>query len=210
MPGRLTDKVALITGSSSGLGSAIAHAYAAEGAHICCVDLYPSPRNPVDPATGKADSFHNRVAGGTPTHEALRAAHGGRHVFVRADVTAAGDVEAAVAACVRAFGRLDVMVNNAGISVESAHVRPRRVHETDEDEYDRTMAVNAKGVFLGCKYAVRQMLRQQPLPGVGGDRGWIVNTASVQGFLAYFGTRTSTTASGGRGWVQLAPLMRCE
>jgi NAD(P)-dependent dehydrogenase (short-subunit alcohol dehydrogenase family) len=92
------------------------------------------------------------------------------------------------------------MVNNAGISVESTHVKAKGVHETDESDWDKTMAVNAKGVFLGCKYAIRQMLEQEPWeedPEAGEDRregderdrGWIVNTASVQGLLGYWGTR---------------------
>ncbi|KAK5149191.1 hypothetical protein LTR16_012725, partial [Cryomyces antarcticus] len=79
------------------------------------------------------------------------------------------------------------MVNNAGISVESTHVRMLRVHEASEEDWDRTMAINAKGVFLGCKYAVGQMLRQERREGER-DRGWIVNTASVQGLVAYYGT----------------------
>lgn len=204
MPGRLQGKTAIgeylypsiyiqsdrkrtVTGSSSGLGRAIATAYAHEGANICCVDLYPSPRNAINSKTGKADDFNNRVEG-EPTHESLRQA-GARSTFVKADLTNAADVEAAVASCVKEFGRLDVMVNNAGISVESTHIRPLKVHETSEEDYDKTMAINAKGIFLGCKYATRQMLDQEPLEA-GGDRGWIVNTASIQGMVAYYGTRT--------------------
>ncbi|KAJ9662707.1 hypothetical protein H2201_005991 [Coniosporium apollinis] len=196
MPARLAGKTALITGSSSGLGRAIAHAYAAEGARVCCVDLYPTLRNAVNPSTGKADDFHNRRSDGVPTHESLVAAYGGDHFFVRADLTVAADVEAAVAACVERFGRLDIMVNNAGISVESTHVRPLRVHETSEGDYDRTMAINAKGVFLGCKYAIRQMLKQELVEGRGGDRGWIVNTASTQGLVAYYGTPSYCASKG--------------
>lgn len=187
--GRLAGKTAIVTGASSGLGREIAKAYAREGAQVCCVDLYPTLRNAVDPSTGKADSFHNRIATGTPTHEALIETVGGKHIFVPADLTKAEDVERAVDTCVREFGRLDVMANNAGISVESTHPRPLRIHETDENDYDKTMAINAKGVFLGCKYAIRQMLQQEPLPGKNGDKGWIINTASVQGMVGYYGTR---------------------
>jgi len=79
------------------------------------------------------------------------------------------------------------LVNNAGISVESTHESVKRVHETDEEDWDKTMAVNAKGVFLGCKYGVKQMLKQDLLTDER-DRGWIVNTASVQGLVAYWGT----------------------
>jgi NAD(P)-dependent dehydrogenase (short-subunit alcohol dehydrogenase family) len=148
MPGRLFGKTAIITGSSSGLDRAIAHVYAQEGAQICCVDLYPSP------TTSKAEPFHNRIATGTPAHEALRETYGGRYIFVCADLTKAEDVERAVVTCANEFGRLDVIVNNAGISVESTHVRPLRIHETAEDGYDKIMAVNAKEAFLGCKYAI--------------------------------------------------------
>ncbi|KAL2352012.1 hypothetical protein BJ546DRAFT_850749 [Cryomyces antarcticus] len=188
MPGRLHNKAALVTGSSSGLGRAIALAYASEGAQICCVDLYPSPRNATNVSTGKADSFHNRLPSSESTHaELLRLYPVSGAIFVQADVINAKEMEQAVARCVEAFGRLDVMVNNAGISVESTHVRMLRVHETSEEDWDRTMAINAKGVFLGCKYAVGQMLRQERREGER-DRGWIVNTASVQGLVAYYGT----------------------
>lgn len=187
---RLVDRVAFITGSSSGLGREIAHAYAIEGAHVCCVDLYPGLRNAIDSNTGKADDFHNRANTGVPTHEAIRAHPDGKpHIFIRADVTSASDVEAAIEECVATFGRLDIMVNNAGISVESTHVKVLRCHETEEEDWDKTLNINAKGVFLGCKYAIRQMLKQDPLKQAKGDRGWIVNTASVQGMVGYFGTR---------------------
>ena len=184
--GRLQGKVALITGSSSGLGRAICLAYASEGALICCVDLYPGPRNTVDSTTGKADSFHNRTEGEATHHELRRLGY--RASFVQADMTKSDDIELAVTVCVQEYGRLDIMVNNAGISVESTHKEVLGIHETSEEEYDLTMAINAKGVFLGCKFAVRQMLAQDPKPGER-DRGWIVNTASVQGLVGYYGTR---------------------
>jgi len=186
---RLQDKTALITGSSSGLGRAIAHAYAAEGASVCCVDLYPNTRNPKNASTGKSDSIHNRLTDIIPTHESLISLHGGTHIFVAADITKAEDVETAVAACVKQFGRLDIMVNNAGISVESQHPRLLRVHETSEDDWDKTMAVNATGMFLGCKFAIQQMLKQELVEKWKGDRGWIVNVASVQAYVGYQGTR---------------------
>jgi NAD(P)-dependent dehydrogenase (short-subunit alcohol dehydrogenase family) len=192
MQGRLEGKAAIVTGSSSGLGRAIAIAYAAEGARVCCVDMYPGLRNAINIKTGKADDFNNRVEDGIPTHELLLQKYGSRHTYTRADMTNAANVEAAVHTCVEAFGRLDIMVNNAGISVESTHVRAMRIHETEELDYDKTMAINAKGIFLGCKYAIKQMLEQEPLFGEGKDRGWIVNTASVQGLVAYWGTRKSS------------------
>lgn len=113
MAGRLTGRVALVTGSSSGLGQAIALAFAQEGAVLFCVDLYPAERNAVNPSTGKADDLNNRV-GGQGTHEKIRQA-GGEATYHRADLTKARDVELAVRACVSRYGRLDIMVNNAGM-----------------------------------------------------------------------------------------------
>ncbi|ERF72123.1 hypothetical protein EPUS_02914 [Endocarpon pusillum Z07020] len=205
MPGRLHNKTALITGTSSGLGAAIATAYAREGANVCCVDLYPTPRNPINASTGKADSFHNRLSDQQSTHEHLQQTYGGnivRAIFIRANVTLAEDVEAAIQACIKQFGRLDIMVNNAGISVESTHTKVMRIHETEEEDYDNTMAVNAKGIFLGCKYAVKQMLEQDPLQNSSADdtsppsRGWIINTASVQGLVPYYGTPSYCASKG--------------
>jgi NAD(P)-dependent dehydrogenase (short-subunit alcohol dehydrogenase family) len=121
----------------------------------------------------------------------LQQEYGGKCIFVRADLTQAAEVESVVSTCVKEYGRLDIMVNNAGISVESTHVRSMRLHETEESDYDKTMAINTKTIFLGCKYALREMLKQEPLPACNGDRGWIINTASVQGLVPYFGTRRS-------------------
>lgn len=199
---RLQGKTAIVTGSSSGLGREISIAYAREGANVCCVDLYPAPRNIIDPTTGqartRADDWNNRDQGGLATHELLREEYSNnqtkegrvRFSYVKADISCASDVENAIKQCVKTFGRLDIMVNNAGISIESTHEKPLAVHETSEDDWDRTMAINAKGVFLGCKYACKQMLEQDVKQEWGGDRGWIVNTASTQGLIAFRGTRT--------------------
>jgi NAD(P)-dependent dehydrogenase (short-subunit alcohol dehydrogenase family) len=70
-------------------------------------------------------------------------------------------------------------VNNAGISTEAHH--PAVCHLTDEDVWDLTLNVNAKSVFLGCKYAIAKMLKQEPHSS--GDRGWIVNIASIMGLI---------------------------
>ncbi|KAK3675065.1 hypothetical protein LTR78_004999 [Recurvomyces mirabilis] len=195
MSGRLRDRIALVTGASSGLGRAICLAFAAEGATVCCLDLYESPRNRVNEQTGKADDFNNRI-GGEPTTEEIKRRYGQDSTFfVKADVTQAQSIKDAVAKCAQMYGRLDIMANNAGISVESTHARPLGVHETSEEDWDKTMAINAKGVFLGCKYAIAQMLKQDMLPGVK-DRGWIINTASVQGLVAYTNTPAYCASKG--------------
>jgi NAD(P)-dependent dehydrogenase (short-subunit alcohol dehydrogenase family) len=95
---------------------------------------------------------------------------GGKARFVAGDVTSASDQEALVAAAVEAFGRLDFAHNNAGIEYHAT------IPETDEAEFDRILQVNLKGVWLGMKYQIPQML------GQGG--GAIVNTASLAGLIA--------------------------
>jgi NAD(P)-dependent dehydrogenase (short-subunit alcohol dehydrogenase family) len=155
------------------------------------VDLYPSPRNPINPTTGKADDFNVRVQG-QGTHERIRQAGGDAH-YHKADITKPREVDMAVRACVSRYKRIDIMVNNAGISVESTHVRPLRAHETSEEDFDKTIAINTKGMFLGCKYALKQMLEQDQIYR---SRGWIVNTASVQGLVPYYGTPSYCASKG--------------
>lgn len=97
--GRLFNRVAIVTGSSSGLGRAIALQLAAEGAKICCVDLYENPRNKTNAATGKADDFNNRTDGETTIQE-LHRLHGEETaIFVHADMTKAEHVEHMVTQC---------------------------------------------------------------------------------------------------------------
>lgn len=163
MAGRLTDSIALVTGASSGNGRAIALALAAEGATVVCSDLRRQARE------GGYESDINQ-----PTDEAIHQA-GGKAEYVEADAANYAHMERLVQEAVSSFGRLDVMVNNAGIFTDLHTI----VDET-EDEYDRTMAVNAKGVWLGCKFAIRQMLTQEP---VDGSRGRVVNIASIGGLV---------------------------
>lgn len=195
MGGRIGDRVALVTGGSSGLGRSICLKLASEGAKICCVDLYERPRNRTNASTGKADDFNNRIDGEGTVAELQRLYGANRAGFVKADITSANEVEKSISQCVAIFGRLDIICCNAGISVESTHPEPHGIHDLSEDDWDKTMAVNAKGVFLCCKYAIRQMLKQDLLPGVK-DRGWIVNTASVQGLVAYYNTPAYTASKG--------------
>ncbi|MCU1631037.1 MAG: putative short chain dehydrogenase [Pseudonocardia sp.] len=157
--GKLQDKIAVVTGSSSGNGRAIAIALAAEGASVVCSDIRREARE---------GGYEGDIL--TPTDDVIRA-NGGKAEHVEADAGSYSAVENLVAAAVNSFGRLDVMVNNAGISTGLHTI----VDET-EDEYDRTMLVNGKSVWLGCKFAIKQMLTQEPIDG---SRGRVVNIASV-------------------------------
>ena len=166
-----------------------------------CIDLYPTPRQSLNPLTNRADDLSSRAAGQPGTHELIRQ-QGGEATYHKADVTRARDMDLAVRACVAKYSRVDILVNNAGISVESTHPRALRCHETSEEDFDRTMAVNTKGMFLGCKYALKQMLAE----GGGGNgngqqqkyssRGWIVNVASVQGLVPFYGTPSYCASKG--------------
>jgi cyclopentanol dehydrogenase len=143
--GRLNGKVALITGAAGGLGAEMVRVFAREGASVVFGDI-------ADEA-GEALAQEVRVAGGDARYRRL-------------DVTVEDDWRAAVAEAVRDFGGLDILVNNAGIVPRNAPIEERTV-----EEWDRTMAVNARGVFLGTKFAIPAM-RQ-----AGG--GSIVNISSL-------------------------------
>ncbi|KAI0812119.1 NAD(P)-binding protein [Xylaria sp. FL0064] len=168
MASRLSQKVAIITGSSSGLGRAIALAYAREGATVVCADLNREARAEILEEAQLC------------TDDAITQ-EGGRAIFVKTDVSKAADFEDLVKKTVQEFGRLDILVNNAGISLESRRP-PTAVHETPESVWDTTMAVNAKSVFLGSKYAIKQMLQQDKHKS--GHGGWIINIASAHGLVA--------------------------
>ena len=171
-PGRLATKVAIVTGSSSGIGRAISLAYAAEGALLVCADLQPSTLYTAS-ATETLGATHDRIV-----------ENGGRAIFVQTDVTQPDQVERLVQAAVREYGRLDIMVNNAGIGI----AEPLPVWDLPVERWDRMQAINAKGVFLGIKFAAKQMISQEAHAS-SGDRGWIINAASVLGLA---GERMST------------------
>lgn len=134
---------------------------------MICADVKPVAR----PEVAAERAIHT---------DALIRQAGGRATFVQTDVSRAQDVEALVRKAVDEFGRLDVLVNNAGISIE-ARRPPAGIHETPEEVWDVTMAVNAKSVFLGSKYAIAQMLQQDLHPS--GHRGWIINMSSIFGLV---------------------------
>ncbi|KAF9634965.1 putative gluconate 5-dehydrogenase protein [Lasiodiplodia theobromae] len=157
---RLLNRVAIVTGASSGFGREICKQFAIEGAVVVCADLQPT--------SGNADNA-------VPTHELLQKEYGAKALFVKVDVSKAADVKGVVARAVEEFGRVDIMVNNAGICTEAANPAP--VDESSEEAFDRHLQINTKGAYLGCKYAVEQMKKQEP--HACGVRGWIVNVASL-------------------------------
>ena len=145
--GKLDGKVALISGGARGQGAAEAHTFTREGAKVVFGDV--------------------RDDDGRAVEAAVRAA-GGDAVYLHLDVTSEADWAKAVQVAIDRFGRLDVLINNAGIVI------PRvPIDERTAEEWDRVMAVNAKGVFLGTKHAIPAMRR------AGG--GSIVNISSVAG-----------------------------
>ncbi|PYI00269.1 NAD(P)-binding protein, partial [Aspergillus sclerotiicarbonarius CBS 121057] len=149
------------------LGRAIALAYAREGAQVACADLGPSARSVIVQET-------------TVDTDALIRQLGGSAIFVPTDVGDSQAMENLVRATAKAFGRLDVLVNNAGISVEARDPLP--LHLTSDETWDLTMRVNSRSIFLGTKFAIRQMLEQEEHPS--GDRGWIINISSIMGSIA--------------------------
>jgi len=170
--GRLQGKVALITGAGSGIGREASLLFAREGASVVAVD-----RDAAAAAeTVERISTTGSVAGATRSVVEIP---DGEVIAVAADVSVAADCEAMVAATEQAFGRLDVLFNNAGVMLSSDD----DALTTDEATWDTTMDVNAKGVFLGCKYGIPALRR------AGG--GSIVNTAS---FVAKLGAATSQVA----------------
>ncbi|RMZ71839.1 short-chain alcohol dehydrogenase [Pyrenophora seminiperda CCB06] len=171
---RLHQKIAIITGSSSGIGRAIALAFASEGATIICSDLREAARP--EPATSSTSTL-------TTTQELANL--GAKSLFVKCDTTSSSDVQALIQRAVETFGRVDIMVNNAGISVESEWQGEKPIWEYEEEALERTMQVNIKGVFLGTKWASKQMVLQDA--GPGGDKGWIINLSSIFGLVGKSG-----------------------
>ena len=176
MADRLEDKVALITGAGSGIGRAAAELFAVEGARVAVVDL--------DGDAAKATVAAVEAAGGTA-------------IAITGNVALAGDMEQAVATTVDAFGRLDVLYNNAGVGSTGS------VAEAAEDDWDRCFDVNVKGTFLASRAAV---------PHLAVDGGSIVNQASVAArvavpaFAAYCAAKGAVVSLTRSMAIDLAPM----
>jgi 3-oxoacyl-[acyl-carrier protein] reductase len=183
---KLSARVALVTGAGSGIGQATALLFAREGARVTVVDIREDAARETAEAAAKA---------------------GGEALAIRADVSRAGDNEAAVAQTVARWGRVDVVFANAGVAQW-----PTGVEGVDEGTFDRIMAVNVKGVFFAAKYAVPVMKLQRsgvilatastsalrPRPGVqcySASKGAVVSlTKSLALELAPFGIRVLSLA----------------
>ena len=162
---RLENKVALISGGARGMGAVEAKLFAKEGAKVIIGDMLEDEGRKVEAEINEA---------------------GGECVFVPLDVSDEEAWKSAVNEAVSRFGKLDILVNNAGIY--RAHI----VEETTADEWDQVMDINAKGVFLGTKYAIPAMRK------AGG--GSIVNISSVAGLV---GSRQTTAYTASKGAVRL-------
>jgi 3-oxoacyl-[acyl-carrier protein] reductase len=159
---RLDGKIALITGAASGIGRAAALRFAREGARVVVADI--------------------QDAAGEETVAAIAAA-GGQAVYVHADVSQSADAQRMVEAALRSFGRLDVLFNNAGVG---KHIP---FDQLSEAEWDRIIAIDLRGVFLGCRYAVPALRR------AGG--GVILNTASQSGLQGHPNNQAYCAAKAG-------------
>jgi len=161
---RLEDKVTIITGAGSGMGRTAARMFAGEGAKVVCVDV--------------AEEVAESAA------EEVRTA-GGQATAVVADVSNEDAARKMVDHAVATFGRVDALYNNAGIMPATDH----SVIDTDVETWDKVMAVNLRGVFLGCKYAIPKMVDQ--------GSGSIINIASFVAILGCSVPQDAYTASKG-------------
>jgi len=161
---RLDGKVVLITGAGSGMGRVAAQMFASEGARVVVAEF--------------------AEAAGTETAGLVTNA-GGDASFVQADVSREDDARRMVEEAVARYGRVDVLYNNAGIMPEADH----SVIDTDVAVWDQVMAVNLRGVFLGCKYAIPQMLDQ--------GSGSVINISSFVALLGCSVPQDAYTASKG-------------
>jgi NAD(P)-dependent dehydrogenase (short-subunit alcohol dehydrogenase family) len=152
-----SDETVIVTGGTSGIGRAVARRFGEAGATVVVADIRKEPKEADESA---------------PTHELIEE-KGDRATFVETDVSDPSDIVSVVEAA-REFGGVDVMVNNAGIYRHGSLVA------TDVSSFDQVLAINVRGVFLGCRAAARDMLARE-------DPGCIINTASVSSEYAQIG-----------------------
>lgn len=161
--GKLDGKVAIVTGGGSGIGRASALLFAREGAHVVVADI----------DAGRAAAVAGEITGA-----------GGQAIAAPTDVSRPDHVEAMVRAAVDTYGRLDVLFNNAGIEGE-----PGLLADSSIENWQRVLAVNLTGVYLGMKFGIAAMLKK------GG--GSIINTSSVAGLVGFPATAAYCASKGG-------------
>ncbi|MED5569024.1 MAG: glucose 1-dehydrogenase [Chloroflexota bacterium] len=162
---RLENKIALISGGARGMGAAEAILFAGEGAKVVIGDVLEDEGRQTEAQINES---------------------GGECLFLRLDVTSESNWQDAVATTVSRFGKLDILVNNAGIFPLGT------VEDTSEDLWDRVMAINAKGVFMGTKHAIPEMRK------TGG--GSIINISSIAGLI---GSRGAAAYGASKGAVRI-------
>jgi len=160
--GRVAGKAAIVTGAAAGIGRACALALAREGAAVAVADV--------------------DEAGGADTVAAIRSG-GGEAFFRRADVGVSADVRDLVRQSADRWGRLGILVNNAGVAISGS------VTEIGEEEWERVLSVNLSGVWRGMRFAIPEMLR------TGG--GSVINTSSVQSVIGFRGWAGYAASKGG-------------
>jgi cyclopentanol dehydrogenase len=177
---QLEGKVAFISGGARGMGAAEARLFAKEGAKVAIGDVLETEGRQVEAEIVEA---------------------GGEALFIRLDVTIEEDWRKAIQATVRRFGKLNVLVNNAGVgSPRTTEGEPIRLEGTTREQWDHVLDVNAKGVFLGTKYAIPEMHKA--------GRGSIINISSIYGMVGSGSGASSYHASKGavRSFTKAAAL----
>jgi NAD(P)-dependent dehydrogenase (short-subunit alcohol dehydrogenase family) len=170
MSGRLAGKVALVTGGASGIGAASARAFAAEGAKVVVTDVQDG--------------------------EAVAKEIGG--VFIHHDVSSEDEWVAAIRQTTERFGRLDVLMNNAGFFA------PAPIEEVTLEVWNRVLAVNLTGVMLGCKHGIAAM-KANP----GGPSGSIINVSSIAGYIGLASSAAYTASKGGVRLLTKSVAVHC-
>lgn len=161
----LKNKVAIVTGGGAGIGEAISTRYAQEGAQVVLAEI----NSTLGQLT--VDSIHK---------------FGGEAIFVQTDVSSEAQVKAMVETALKAFGRIDILVNNAAVLLSYGQVR---AHEMSNEEWERTISVNLKGYWLCSKYVIPPMLSQKS--------GSIIFIASRTGLRGFAGFAAYSASKGG-------------
>ena len=174
MKGRLENKVALVTGAGSGLGRATAIAFAKEGARVIVGDV--------------SERSNEKTV-------SIIKENGGEAISVKANVSNSSEVRAMVNKAIEAYGRLDCAYNNAGVAAP-----PKVTPDTSEEDWDRVISINLKGVWLCMKYEIPEMLKQK--------KGAIVNASSMLGLIGL--AKRSAYAASKHGVIGLTKVAALE